>query len=70
MGRPPLPENIVRKNIALDADVWDEVSEERARLAPKIPSEADMIRVLVREALDARSAARKPVKTPRKAPKA
>lgn len=34
-------------------------------MAPKIPSEADMIRVLVREALDARKAAREPAKPAR-----
>jgi hypothetical protein len=59
MGRPPLPQNIVRKNIALDADFWVEINEERKRVAGAVPSEADLVRTLLREAMDARYAIRK-----------
>ena len=70
MGRPPsLPANATRKSLTLADDLWAELNEERKRTAGAVPNEMEIIRVLLREALDARSAARKPVKPPRKAPK-
>jgi hypothetical protein len=69
MGRPPRPQVAVRKVIPLDPDVWDEVAEERKRAIGAVPSEADTIRSLIREALDHRYAAREPAKPTRKAPK-
>jgi hypothetical protein len=73
MGRPPIP-NATRKSLTLTDDLWAEVNEERKRGTGAVPTEMELIRALLREALDARYAARNaaaaPAKPPRKAPKA
>ena len=55
MGKPPPEIPLVRKSVSLRATDWAEIQEER-RLAGggRIPSENEMLRDLVREALDAR----------------
>jgi hypothetical protein len=59
MGRPPIPEETARKSLTLAIALWAELNEERKRSEGAVPSETDLIRALLREALDARSAARK-----------
>lgn len=54
MARPPYPEPTTRKTLALPEALWGELDIER-RLAPgRMPSETEMVRTLLREAIDAR----------------
>lgn len=57
MGRPPIP-NATRKSLTLVDDLWAELNEERKRSVGAVPTEMELIRILLREALDARYAAR------------
>lgn len=59
MGRPPHPEPVTRKSIALPDTLWDAVSDYRH--GQHIPSEAEAVRRLVQAGLDAEAkrAARK-----------
>lgn len=56
MARPPPDEPSTRKNIALPDALWAAISEQRKAVVGPIPPEAEMVRILLREALQARQA--------------
>jgi hypothetical protein len=62
MGRPLIP-NTTRKSLTLADDLWAELNEERKRSTGAVPTEMELIRNLIREALDTRYAARGPGRT-------
>jgi Arc/MetJ-type ribon-helix-helix transcriptional regulator len=53
MGRPPLPEPASRKSVKLPDSLWADIDRVR-KTFDRIPSEAEVIRILLREAIDAR----------------
>lgn len=54
MGRKPLPEPSTRKSIALPDRLWNGINEVRKDMPGRVPSEAEVLRLLVSEALAAR----------------
>jgi Arc/MetJ-type ribon-helix-helix transcriptional regulator len=55
MGKPPPSEPVTRKSVTLPNSLWAAISEARKDFGGHIPSEAEVIRILLREALDARA---------------
>lgn len=55
MPRPSLPEPVIRKAVGLTAAMWAEVDAQRRAEPHRIPSQNEMVRRLLREALDARN---------------
>jgi Arc/MetJ-type ribon-helix-helix transcriptional regulator len=55
-GRPTLSDqdDTIRKSVSLPASLWDAVNEARRQWSGKVPTESEVFRVLVREALEAR----------------
>jgi hypothetical protein len=51
----PGPEATTRKNITLPDAMWVQINDARREAAGQIPSESEMIRILLREALAARA---------------
>lgn len=65
MTKPPLAPNVVRKTIALQSDLWDEIAE--FRHAHRIGTEAEAFRRLLLAGLKAEGQGNKPAaKAPRK----
>lgn len=56
-GRPPHTEPTTRKSMTLPDSIWDAINDVRKSTPGRVPAEAEVIRVLLREALDARRAA-------------
>lgn len=56
MGKHPAAEAQTRKSIVLADAMWAEIDEARRATPGKMPSEMEMVRRLLREALDARAA--------------
>ena len=55
MGRPPSPEPVARKSVTLPISLWDAINEARKGFPSQVPTEAEAIRILLREALAARA---------------
>jgi hypothetical protein len=76
---PPLTEPVTRKSMALPDTIWAAIDDIRRSWPGAVPSEVDVVRTLLREAIGARAAneaavalpATVPAKAPakRKAPK-
>lgn len=53
--RPMADEATTRKSISLPDSLWAAVNDARRGVYGRIPSESEMVRILIREALDARA---------------
>lgn len=56
MSKKPKVERPVRNSVILDAEMWAEIEAARRSAAGAVPSKMEMVRRLLREALDARKA--------------
>ena len=71
--RPPLTEPTTRKSMTLPDSIWAAIDDMRRSWPGAVPSEVDVVRTLLREAIDARAKAKAPppgaAKSARKAPR-
>jgi len=59
MGRPPSAEKTTRKNVTFPDTLWDALDDARRTFPGRVPTQAEAIRVLLAEAIEARKAAAK-----------
>ncbi len=64
MSKHPKVERPVRNSVILDAAMWAEIEAERRAAPGEVPSKMEMVRRLLREALDARAAGNSAVSSP------
>jgi Arc/MetJ-type ribon-helix-helix transcriptional regulator len=54
MSKPPPSDPLVRKNVGLPSSLWDAIDAARRTFKGRLPSETETVRILLREALEAR----------------